>query len=174
MKVNPETIRLQAKLTDVLLSKDVWNASELRLRVNLHRKDKILSFQNIHQQWLKQFVKKFIMYAAINKEFRTLQNYISSLNSFSKFLSESYSSITITKINRNVIIDHLNYLNNQAISSDVKRNKLCHLNIFFKIGLTNQWFDVSPYLIRPEDRPKQTKVLPRYIPEEVLQQLNGT
>ncbi|MEM9447823.1 MAG: site-specific integrase [Cyanobacteria bacterium P01_E01_bin.6] len=36
----------------------------------------------------------------------------------------------------------------------------------------NQWLNISRYLIRPEDFPKRPKPLPRYIPEDVLRQLN--
>ncbi|MFP3421931.1 transposase, partial [Bacillus sp. SIMBA_161] len=36
----------------------------------------------------------------------------------------------------------------------------------------NLWFQVSPYLIRSEDYPRKQQRVPRYIPEEVMKQLN--
>jgi integrase len=39
-------------------------------------------------------------------------------------------------------------------------------------GIVNKWFNVDPYLIRKEDYPRSLKPLPRYIPDEVIRQLN--
>lgn len=172
MRTNPEPIKLQLTPTNIFFSKDNWEACELGLRVNTHRKEKSLSFQNIHQIWLKQLVKRYIMYAATNKSFHTLQSYIACLNRFSRFLLDFYPSINLSKINRSLILEYLNYLNNKGLSPSSKRNSLCTLKTFFDTGSANQWFEISPCLIRPEDYPKQTKSVPRYIPEEVLKQLN--
>lgn len=51
---------------------------------------------------------------------------------------------------------------------------LTQLKIFFELCARNNWADITAYpLIYKEDIPKQlTKFQPRYIPQEVLDQLN--
>lgn len=44
--------------------------------------------------------------------------------------------------------------------------------MFFETGIINDWFQVPSCLVRKEDYPKQVRALPRYIPEEVMKQLN--
>ena len=64
------------------------------------------------------------------------------------------------------------YLNNKFKHPTSKRNRISILKTLFEVGTENTWFCIEPYLIRPEDYPKQAQPIPRYIPEEVIQQLN--
>jgi integrase len=58
------------------------------------------------------------------------------------------------------------------LSAQTKNERLSKLAGFFETGVVNDWFDVSPHLIRKEDYRPEVKSLPRYIPEEVMHQLN--
>jgi len=73
-------------------------------------------------------------------------------------------------INRSVIIDYLSYLNKQRSSPGTRATRISDLAVFFEAGTINKWFNLSPYLIRKR-LSSDTKV-PRYIPEEVMYQLN--
>ncbi len=94
------------------------------------------------------------------------------MTKFSEFLEIYYPSITFQKFTRKVIIDLIDFLNQKKLSSRTKNYYLSTLNTFFETGNINLWFNVPPYLIRPEDYGKPSKSLPRYIPEFVMQQLN--
>ncbi|MEC4817987.1 MAG: tyrosine-type recombinase/integrase [Scytonema sp. PMC 1069.18] len=153
------------------LSEDVWDATTLGFPPLPHSQYKKLIFHNIKQDWLKEFVKQFILYQGTSKEFGTLRAYISSFNVFSKFLDLQYPSVTIEDVNRPLILDYLKYLNNRK-SQTVKIHRLSTLNLFFKTGVINEWFRVTEHIIRKEDFPKETRRLPRYIPDEVIKQLN--
>jgi integrase/recombinase XerD len=154
------------------LGDDVWDASELGVKVRKYTGETKLIFIYFKQDWFKDTVKKFIRYQAINKSFGQLQKYIRHLGKFANFLEIHYPSINFLELNRKVIIDFLDFLNRSNLCVETKNKHLSSLKIFFEIGNINLWFDVPAYLIRPEDYAKRTKPLPRYIPEEVMQQLN--
>lgn len=167
-------LKLAQKLThtEILLAKDIWQASELGLKVPLYLKEENLHFSRIHQDWFKKLVKKFVIVMAINKPYMTLRQYIVYFRLFSRFLTEEHPITDLSTINRSVIIDYLQFLNNKRLSYSYKNTALSSLNKFLEIGEINGWFSVPPHLIRPEDYFKPIKCLPRYIPEEVMTQLN--
>ena len=154
------------------LGDDVWNASELGIKVNEYTRESKLVFLYFKQNWLKDAVKKFIRYQATNKSFAQLYKYTNFLCTFSNFIEIYYPSISFKDFTREVIIDFIFFLNKQKLCVATKNQYLGVLNTFFTIGNTNSWFNVPAYLVRPEDYGKARKPLPRYIPEEVMQQLN--
>lgn len=96
-----------------------------------------------------------------------------AVNKFSDFLAENYPLINkIKKINRELIIDYIHYLNRQNFQPQTVISHLGAIKLFFEDGNINGWFQVSPHLIRLEDYPQSQKPIPRYIPEEVIKQLN--
>ncbi|MDJ0744023.1 MAG: tyrosine-type recombinase/integrase [Xenococcaceae cyanobacterium MO_167.B27] len=157
---------------DLPLSDDVWLASDLGVATPKHRSLTKLIFVYIEQQWLKDIAKKFIRYMASNRSFQTLSGYISELNGLSEFIAEKYSFLNgIHEIDRQFIVDYLEYLS-ERLSSSTKAHRLSMLNTLFNVGTANQWFELPAGLILREDFPKHNRPLPRYIPEEVMQQLN--
>lgn len=154
------------------LSDDVWLASSLGVTVPEHRSLTKLVFIYIRQDWLKAIAKRFVRYMSKNRTFQTLTSYISELNCFSEFLDERYPSVNFNNINRYVIVDFIEYLNQKLTSSGAKSHYLSTLNVFFDVGTMNKWFDLPAGLILKEDFPKHRKPLPRYMPEEVIQKLN--
>jgi len=157
---------------NIPLSDDVWSAEDLGLRISPHRSDSKLIFLSIQQGWLKEAAKKFIHYKAATLQFQTLQKIISSFNTFSEFIALNYPQITWKQLNRDIILDYINYLTSKHLNWDTKNHKISHLKELFEIGKINHWFEISSYLISPEDYLKPCKRLPRYIPEVVMTQLN--
>lgn len=154
-------------------SNDVLTAEQLGLRVNTYQRagDK-LNFAKIKQAWLKELVIKYIRYKAGNRELETLKTYLTALKSFSEFLIEIDYVQGMQDINRSIIINYIDYLNGELLTAQTKNERLSKLAAFFDTGVINDWFDASPYLIRKEDYKKEVRALPRYIPEEVMRQLN--
>lgn len=154
------------------LGDDVWDASELGVKIREYKSETKLVFLYFKQNWLKQLVKRFIKYKSNTLSYSQLQHYIFVLNKFSDFLENYYPSINCNSLNREVIIDFISFLNQKRLSNKTKNSYMGALNIFFETGNINSWFNLPAYLIRPEDYGKIAKPLPRYIPEEVMQQLN--
>ncbi|MBD2778218.1 tyrosine-type recombinase/integrase [Iningainema tapete] len=158
--------------TEILMAKDIWHASELGLKSLVYRKQYTLNFSKIQQEWYKKVAKKFVLFSASSKRFSTIRVYILVLNNFSDFLTKYYSTTDLSTLDRSVIVDYLLFLNEKKFGSGFKHRVLSLLKTFFDIGVINEWFSVPPHLIRPEDFPKLSKSLPRYIPESVMIQLN--
>ena len=153
---------------------DVWSAEALGISIPKHRHQSKIVFFKIKHPWLKYHVKKFIKYmAASGRHLNTITGYTTAFNDFSRFLLEQHYSLKdISEINRQLILDYLSYLKIRKIGYSQTTRRLGTLKMFFELGLVNQWFKVPPYLILDEDYPKEVKTIPRYIPEEVLRQLN--
>jgi integrase/transposase-like protein len=156
------------------LGDDVWDAQELGVKIRAYSKDHTkFIFTRIEQPWLKRLAKKFIKFRSTTRAFHTLNQYLTALNKFSEFIEENYPTISeINKINRELIIDYIHYLNRQDFKPQTVISHLGAIKLFFEDGNINGWFQVSPHLIRLEDYPSSQKPIPRYIPEEVIKQLN--
>lgn len=172
---NP-TIDRELKYPEVFdFKNDIWTAEQLGLNRAIHdsRKSSILNFGAIKQDWLKYYAKRFIQYSASNKEYATLQShYMSTFKCFSVFISKGCFLGGISNVNRNLMIEYVSYISQKGLSPITRGKRLSALSLFFETGVNNEWFQVPPYLILKEDYPKRGKTLPRYIPEEVMQQLN--
>ncbi|WP_051470272.1 tyrosine-type recombinase/integrase [Fischerella sp. PCC 9605] len=159
--------------TTVHNSEDVWDALEIGLKVSDYRgRSHKLTCSYIHQDWFKAAIKKFIKYRASSIGYRRLESSLTSFNTFSCFLYNRTYIKCFADINRSVIIDYIDYLNQQKLNSSSRNQKLQDLAIFFETCIVNNWFNFQSYLIRKEDYQKAAKPLPRYIPEEVMYQLN--
>jgi integrase/recombinase XerD len=151
---------------------DVWSAEQIGLKAPLHGSGSKLNFSFIQQEWLKTLAKKFLLYSAADKEFNSLCRFISTIKDFSIFLFKEQYLGGINDVTRSTIVNYLSYLNQQDISAVTKKHKISNLAVFFETGIINKWFEVEPHLIRAEDYPRRIKLLPRYIPEEVMLQVN--
>lgn len=156
---------------------DVWTPDYLGLPVLPYTKGsssgaKCLNFSEIHYDWLKFYAKKYIRYLANTRTWGTITQYIQDFRAFSSFLFEMSFLGEIEDINRELIIEYLSYLKRQKLSYTSITHRLHLLDSLFELGTVNNWFTVPFHLIRKEDYPKSPKSLPRYIPEDVLQQLN--
>ena len=154
------------------LGDDVWDASEIGVKIAKHTRESKLIFLYFKQDWLKEEAKRFIKYQATNKSFSNLQKHIHNLSDFSDFLSQAYPSITSDDLTREIIVDYLDLLNQKKLANATKNKYLATLKLFFETCNINSWFHTPSYLIRNEDYGKIPNCLPRYIPEEVMQQLN--
>lgn len=151
---------------------DVWSASDLGFRDYENLDQRNLSFKQIRQNWLKSLVKKFVRFQSSTKKFSTLRYYLKGLNIFSQFLAEFYSLADIDSLTRSTVLDYLSYLKENGCHPRTRRNRLSALYVFLEVGAINNWFSIPPHIILKEDFPKPPQPLPRYIPEEVMQQLN--
>ncbi len=156
------------------LGDDVWDAKELGVKIPAYDKSHSkFIFTRIEQPWLKRLAKKFIRFRATTRAYGTLSSYLMAFNKFSEFLTNNYPFVNnIKKIDRELFIEYIHYLNKQDYKPQTVISHLGAIKIFFEDGNINGWFNISPHLIRLEDYPKSVKPLPRYIPDEVIKQLN--
>ncbi|WP_035140158.1 tyrosine-type recombinase/integrase, partial [Fischerella sp. PCC 9605] len=144
------------------------SAEELGISLKHHYRSKSIGMDRIYQPWLRKEFERFIKFIAHRSEFSSIVNHTSHINRFSKFLLDRFPGITINEIDRSIIIEYLGTLKNFKNA----RNYIASLRLFLETGISNNWFEVPPYLITDDDYPKRLKSSPRYIPEEVMRQLN--
>lgn len=154
-------------------NKDIWLASELGLELNKHTTLVQLNFSEISQYWLKSISKKFIKINSTSKTLSTLNNYLRSFKLFSFFISNYYPTCnSIETIDRNLIVEFIVFVNSKKYAPKTKGEFLSSLKLLFELVELEQWGKVQPYLIRGDDFPKYYPKVPRYIPNEVIEQLN--
>jgi integrase/recombinase XerD len=157
-------------------SDDVWWAEDLSLPIHPHRKNhgSKFNFQPIEQLWLKEIIKKFIKYRSnTGIGFDMMKRDLIGLKDFSLFLLLNPHVDCIEAIDRSVIIQYLEYNHHKKMSAQAKNGRISILASLFETGIINNWFFTEPHLIRREDYHKSdNKPLPRYIPDDVIRQLN--
>lgn len=152
--------------------KDLWDGRNIGADIGAEG-HYTLTFSRIYQSWLKLAAKKFIKYTFATKSWQTCRQRLTELNRFSFFLAELYPSCKAEEINRSIIIDYLGYVATKGWSSSTRRDNIYTLDIFLRLCSKNGWANVADKrMFEPEDAPRRQKSEPRYIPQEVLEQLN--
>ncbi len=170
---NLNVLHNQSRYTSYLrLSDDVWDAASLGLEIYEYNSISKLVFTHIHPNLFKELAKKFIRYQSTINKLSTLQGHIRNFNKFSDFLLEFYPHLNFYKLDRKVILNFINWMSNRKYTWATKSNCLSSLKKFFRVSSINKWLDFPDYLIHQEDWGKRPEPIPRYIPEEVIRQLN--
>lgn len=163
------------KTKRLVRGKDVWFAEDLGLHVSAHGRNikTKFNFKYIEQEWFKDIVKRYIKYkASIGISSNTLAGHLTTFNDFSLFLSSCALVNKLENINREIVLRYIQHINHQEIAVKTRYERIANLALLFEAVITNKWFVIEPYLIMKEDYPKLNKALPRYIPDDVIRQLN--
>ncbi|AUM94643.1 TPA: tyrosine-type recombinase/integrase [Clostridium botulinum] len=153
--------------------RDVWDLRELGIEVDKSRSAYKLNFSKITQSWLNKAAKKFMAYNLTINSPAHCMYHIQGLNYFSAFIKEKYPQITPLEINRKIILNYLYYLYNTDLAKTTKQHHIINIRSFFEKCSQEHWLDITDSrLIYSEDIPRRNKNLPRYIPQNVVFQLN--
>jgi integrase len=153
--------------------KDVWDIRNLNIELNLSRAEYRLNFSGIKQLWLREAAKHFIRFSLATKSYSDCVNKIGSIGWFSKFLATCHSSIQPQEIDRSLMVEYFSYLLNQGLGVESRRKNIYQLRQFLTLCARESWLKITEkQIIFDDDTPKRKDPLPRYIPQEVLIQLN--
>ncbi|MEA5516958.1 tyrosine-type recombinase/integrase [Nodularia sp. UHCC 0506] len=154
---------------------DIWTAENLGLRVSPGNMESKLYFHRIKQQWLKDLVKKYIFYRSINLQFSSLCRNLKALKNFGLFLAKFLPElINANQINEKTLTEYYIYLKQKKFKPSHLKKELITLKVFLDVGNTQDWFNVSYRFLNDwiATANRDIKVIPRFIPNDVLQQLN--
>jgi len=131
-------------------------------------------FSNIKQSWLKQTAKRFVKFQSTTKSFSSCRSYIAAIARLSDYLETLNKTVLPTNINRELILGFCSYLVKRKFGDVTRMVTLVHLRTLHQIILQEDWlpWPTKP-LIFKSDLPKKTVSIPRYIPDEVVIQLNN-
>ncbi|MEM7065816.1 MAG: tyrosine-type recombinase/integrase [Cyanobacteria bacterium P01_B01_bin.77] len=152
--------------------RDAWDARRLGVDVGYEKRSYLINFKPITQKWLKDAAKLHLRTCLGHLAFSSVQEKASSMRKLSRFFAEYHPQIQSHEINRTVIMDLVARLAAEKLSPATRSKILSDAKLFFEACYQNEWLNVSRYLVRSEDFPKIPKRIPRYIPEEVMRQLN--
>ncbi len=153
--------------------KDVWDIKKLGVKGNPSRSIRTLNFSRIKQLWLLNGAKKFIKYSLTIYSLQESVSRLQGLVNFSNFVSKKYPQLSPEHISRSLIEDYLSYLLSSDLAEATRHRHISVLNIFLEMCVKEEWLNVlDKRLIYQEDFPHIPKRKPRFIPEEVMQQLN--
>jgi integrase len=153
--------------------KDVWDMLKLGLDVDLTAATRFLKFDSILQPWLRAVAKNFIEYRIAIRSPNDCYSKLMCIHEFSLFLAQSYPGAQLSDLDKEMMVAYISYLQERDYSDTWRRNLLIGLRIFletcaYRLNIAGV---IRERIIFDDDLPKESKALPREIPEEVLVQL---
>lgn len=158
--------------TSEFYQRDIWQVNELGFKPDTVHLTYQFNFSRLKPTWFKQAVKQFVHFQSATKSLESCRSYIGRLNYFGEFLVENYASILPNQIDRTVIVKYLSFLSKSNLSIVTRKMALIHLKTFHNIIIQEKWLPwPKELLIYSSDFPKSIELVPKYIPEYVVSQL---
>src|SRR5919202_1131515 len=152
---------------------DCWDIRVLGLERSSNDLTYTVNFRAIKQDWLKEATKKWMKFCAGINSPSTLDSKMCAIRFFSNFLDIKYSTIQPQAINRDLVVEYLNYLLEKGLTVESRQPKISYLKEFLEYSARFDWIETTKEtLVYDGDLPKRTKRLPRFIPQQILEKLD--
>jgi integrase len=152
--------------------KDVWDLKKLNVPSNASKPVWALKFKNISQPWLRQSPKKFMKHSLSTRSADTCRHILAAIDRFSAFAGQYDGSLQAACLTRSLMIEYVGYLSATGLSAQTRANFLVNLRTFIE---TCTQLAIAGFpkerIIYDDDFPKILKSLPRFIPQDILDQL---
>jgi integrase/recombinase XerD len=153
--------------------KDIWDMLKLGLDIDLTSGYRSFDFTPITQSWLRTLAKAFLEYRIAIRSAADRYSKLMCIREFSCFLANTCPRAQLADLDRGMMLAYMSFLQERKYSDIWRRNLLIGLRTFLETcahrlslsGVSRE------RLIFDDDLPKESKELPREIPEEVLVQL---
>jgi len=153
--------------------KDIWDVRKLGLPFNASKSNYKVNFTRIEQPWLRQLTKRFMRYWVTVHSTSDCRGKVLAVALFSQFLTLHHPSFEPSLLDRPLIVEFLAHLSPTNRAAKTKKDYLISLRTFFECCAREGWAAFpEKRLIYDEDLPPTREVHPRFIPQEVLDQLN--
>jgi integrase/transposase-like protein len=152
---------------------DTWDGRILGVKPNPSTGKYTFNFASIQQDWLKLAAKKSAKYkASIGRSFSNTDQTLYVLNKFSRFLCKQYPNLKPEFLNREIVVNFIIYLNQSNLKPTTLRRYIDALDKFLQDCQRLEFCDIpKTRFIFKEDHSKEPQNLPRFIPEEIIKQL---
>ena len=167
--VNRFSLKATAIKTFVL-SDDIWDLRAIDPDYS-NQLYFIIYFNEIKCNWFKLLSKKYIYHLGkLKKSYVTIKDYLNGFKQFSAYLVKN-NILSLEEINRDLIVDFINWENTTNTTPATIRTKLRSLNQLFTTGNIQGWFQINPDIIRYSDYPKIYPSNPDPIPDTIREQI---
>jgi integrase len=153
--------------------KDIWDVRMLGIPFTTSQSDYKLNFTGIEQPWLRTCTKRFMRYWITTHSVSDCRCKILAITIFSRFLTLHHPSFEASVLDRPLMVEFMGYLASSKRTAKSKKDYLTYLRTFFEMCAREGWAAFpEKRLIYNEDLPPRQQAHPRFIPQEVLDQLN--
>lgn len=152
---------------------DIWDIRVLGIQSATANGRYSFNFEKIQPEWLRYAVKKWIWNrAAKDDKASTLNGKLNAINEFLRFVQSKIRYFQPHDINRSLIIDYLISLKGKKYTSGTRINYISSLKQFLEECQRFSWAAIPKEpLVFAEDFPKKERRLPRFLPDEIIKQL---
>lgn len=166
-------ILAEATTPEEMFAYDIWDVRILGVEASTNGSYS-LNFSPIEPEWLKMAAKEWIRFKSVNSACSTLYQQVGTIRWLSKFLKKRKYNINPEDIDRNLIVEILVSLSSSRLKALTVNHRTGHLKCFFEDCARFNWANVTrEQLIFSEDYPDLGKFIPRYIPDNILQQVKN-
>lgn len=152
--------------------KDIWDFRQLGVRVSAGSSRNKANFTLIRQSWLRQLAKTCLRYRLAVYSAGDCGNKLVALTVFSDFLTKHYPNAGPLEITRKLMIEYFGFLIARGISDTARRKYIIELRTILELSVRMGWGNVpKSQVIFDEDIPCASKKVPRFIPDQVLEQI---
>lgn len=153
--------------------KEVWDLRILGYQGNPSQSSYTVNFSKLSQPWLLHATKAIIKYSLPIFSYTECQTRLGALNHFSQFLQQFHPNIAPSEIDRSVVLDYRSCLAGMGVGESARHKYLRAIRTFLELCSREGWADIPDRrFVYREDFPQRSKSQPRFIPEEVMVQLN--
>jgi integrase/recombinase XerD len=153
--------------------RDVWDLRKFGIHLNHSGSNYTMNFASLSLPWLRQAAKCCMRYELSFHAASACTGRLCAIKAFSRFLSEMHPTTRASDINRSMMIEYMAFLATSDLKETTRAGYLIGLRIFFEWCTRENWAPVfDGRLIYDDDLPGRNKVQPRFIPQEVVVQLN--
>jgi len=157
-----------------LFAKDVWSARDLGVHTNGTIRAQRVSFTGIRQRWLRDAAKRVALVRLSSHSLADAAALTMALKHFSRYLDDFHPGITAAGIDRTLVLGFLHALQTEGLSAGTRAGTTTYLRAFLEICGREGWGGITDRpLIYRDDYPRLGAAVPRYLPSEVLSQLDA-
>lgn len=155
---------------------DAWHAAQLGVPAARGRDS--LSFTSIEQAWLRQAAKAWARQRlATGQPFNTIRAGVLAVRRFSSFLADCAPPVQQPQqVDRPLLESYLAWLTPLPLADSTKSLSRVFLRAFLEENRRHGWAPAIPAtaVIYPDELSSRRHSLPRFIPEDVMSQLEDT
>lgn len=153
--------------------KDIWDMRKLVDLSTCSHSNYLLNFTTFAPFWFKRAAKDYLRYLLAIRAASHCQNRIKGLHVFADFLKDQARDLRAADIDRAILLRYLSYLAGRDLVATTRADYLIGLRQFFELAAREGWAEVrDKRLIYDDDLPRAPRPQPRWIPPNVLDQMN--
>jgi len=153
--------------------RDLWDLRRLNVPLNPSICESTLNFAAIPQVWLRSAAKRFIAYMLPIRSSGHCQSLLQTIRAFAKYLDSLHAPMSPQNLSRPLLLCFHAYLSEGRCNKANQKNHLLRIRQFLEICARDEWLPLpKERMLHDDEIPRVTKNQPRYIEQEMLDQLN--